>query len=606
MNDVLLVDQTAILRLSVVHPVPYTTASLRYRAPFFLCLLIILVAADGRCETDLTVSVTGVEGRLHENIMARLRINIFRENSNLNETEIRRLHRLAEDDITSALAPYGYYDVTVEGRLERDEAGWQAEYTVRPGEPVVVTEVSIAIVGEGRDLPELTDPAAAFPLQAGEALNHQLYEQGKRALLRRAAALGLLDASYTVQQIQVDRKSSEARIELLLDTGMRYLFGTVDSEQRIISEDLLARFVPFKQGDPFSRQQLQELQRDLYRTDYFGSVIVVADTTNPDGRSIPVTIDLEPQKHYNRYSFGVGYATDIRAHVRFEWLNRMLNDQGHRAFSSLLVGEQKNMLLINYGVPVADPRYNTVTASGLWNSERWEDTETDKISVGLAYDHATPEYLFGVSVEVLDESFRIGATRGSIGLVMPGVKGSWSWADDVINTENGLRLSVDITGASKDLLSDASFVKLRGDGKIIISPLTDWRLIGRGSIGGILIEQIDEIPPSVRFYAGGDKSVRGYRYRSLGPKDESDNVVGGRLLLTGSAEIEYRLSQYWRAAVFYDAGNAMDDLEVDLAHGLGIGVGLVLPFGQARLDLAVPLNDEGRSQTVFLSVGADL
>jgi translocation and assembly module TamA len=207
---------------------------------------------------------------------------------------------------------------------------------------------------------------------------------------------------------------------------------------------------------------------------------------------------------------------------------------------------------------------------------------------------------------VLNEDYRIGSTRGSTSLLMPGVKGSLALADDVVNTENGLRVTVDISGASQDLLSEASFLKLRGDGKLILSPVDGWRLIGRGSIGGILVEDIDDIPPSLRFYAGGEKSVRGYRYRSLGPADDSGNVIGGRLLLTGSIEIERRLSRYWRAAAFYDVGNAMDDFEVDLVDGVGIGIGVALPFGRARLDLAYPLQNEGRSQAVYLSVGADL
>ncbi|MBE0583851.1 MAG: outer membrane protein assembly factor [Desulfofustis sp.] len=579
---------------------------MRYRASFFLCLLLIIATVDGRCETDLSVSVVGVEGRLYDNIMARLRINLFRNNSNLSTAEIRRLHRLAEEDIESAVQPYGYYNATIDGRLERSGSSWQAVYEIAVGEPVVVTDVSITVVGAAAQLPELADPGARFPLRPGAVLEHRRYEQGKKDLLRRARALGLLAARYTTGAIRVDREVNEAQIELVLDTGQRFVFGEVDSEQEVISEGLLSRFVPFQPGDPFNRALLQELQRDLYRTEYFGSVVVAADTSDLQNHSVPVTIELTEQEHDNRYSIGVGYATDIKSHLRFEWLNRLLNNQGHRAFASFLVGEQKSLCLVNYIVPVADPRFNTVTASSLWNRELWEDTVTSKVSAGLAYDYLTPEYLFGVSVEVLDEDYRIGSTRGSTALVMPGVKGSWAVADDVVNTENGLRLTVDITGASLDLLSDASFVKIRGDGKLILSPINGWRLIGRGSIGGILIEDIDDIPPSLRFYAGGDKSVRGYRYRSLGPTDESGNVIGGRVLLTGSIEVERRLSEYWRAAAFYDVGNAMDDFEVELVDGIGIGIGVALPFGQARLELAYPLQSEGRSQAVYLSVGADL
>ncbi|MBE0586030.1 MAG: BamA/TamA family outer membrane protein, partial [Desulfofustis sp.] len=98
----------------------------------------------------------------------------------------------------------------------------------------------------------------------------------------------------------------------------------------------------------------------------------------------------------------------------------------------------------------------------------------------------------------------------------------------------------------------------------------------------------------------------GYSYRSLGPQDSSGSVVGGRYLLTGSIELERRLSEFWRGAVFYDVGNAMDDVAVDLAHGVGVGVGVALPFGQARLELSYPLSDEGSVQYVSISIGADL
>jgi len=110
----------------------------------------------------------------------------------------------------------------------------------------------------------------------------------------------------------------------------------------------------------------------------------------------------------------------------------------------------------------------------------------------------------------------------------------------------------------------------------------------------------------LRFYAGGANSVRGYRYKTLGPQDVSGTVIGGTFLLTGSVEVERALTDLWRATLFYDIGNAMDDLKVDLAHGIGAGVGVALPFGQVRLEVAYPLSDEGTSQYFYLIVGADL
>lgn len=582
------------------------TVSLHYRALFFFLLLVLLMPVPCRSETDLSVIVVGVKGRLYDNVMARLRINRYGENSQLGEAEIRRLHRLAEADIQAALAPFGYYSVAVTSELNQTDAGWEAAYTIVVGKPISIGLLSVRIIGEGADLPELAEPESFFDLEVGSTLLQGAYEDGKRDLMRQARALGFLDAAYTVHEIRIDRSAYRAELELVMDTGPRYLFGEVTSSQQVISDSLLDRFMQFEQGDWFVPRQLQELQRDLYRTDYFSLVSVKADTENTDGVYVPVTIELEPLDKYNRYSLGVGYATDIRAHVRLEWTNRLLNQSGHSMNSSLLIGEQESHFIVNYRIPVADPRYNSLTSSVLWNRELWEDTVTSMYSGGVSFDYRTTKRFFGVSLEILNEDYRIGDTPGQSELLIPGVKGSWAIADSVINTENGLRTSVEIHGASEEFVSDTSFLKVRADGRLILSPLLNWRLITRGSVGYILVDSIDDLPPSQRFYAGGERSVRGYRYRTLGPEDDSGNVIGGTYLLTGSVELERRLTEILRAFVFYDVGNAVDDFSVDFAHGVGAGVGLALPFGQIRLEGAYPLREMGSAQYVFLSVGADL
>lgn len=589
-----------------VNSFAYSTVSLSYRILFFCFLFFVFAPGIGWCETVLEVSVQGVEGRLHDNIMARLRIDLYRQNSNLNEKEIRRLHQLAETDILSALAPYGYYSSSVDTTLTRIGTSWQATYVVEVGEPVKVSSISILVTGEGALLPELSSPETLFAINKGDILDQTLYESGKRTLIRQARSLGFLDAFYVTQEIRISRQEKEAEIELLLDTGPRYLFGKTSSEQDIITDELLMRFPDYTEGDYYSAQKLFELQRDLYRTDYFGSVVVEGGTDNSHGLYVPVTIRVEPHTNYNRYSFGVGYATDSRAHALFEWRNKLFNPKGHRTHISLLAGELESHLVMNYKVPVADPRFNTIAITGIWNREQWEDTTTNLLSAAVSYEYTTPRNQYGISLEVLDEDYRVGDTKGRSQLLMPRIQWSRVIAADIIDTENGLRASILVSGASESVASDATFIRARADGKIIVTPLTGWRFIGRGSMGVILVDSIDDIPPSLRFYAGGEKSVRGYRYRTLGPEDSSGTVVGGRFLLTGSIECERRLSEYWRVSAFYDVGNAMDNLEVDLVNGIGIGVGLALPFGQIRLSLAYPLMNEGSSQFVFLSVGADL
>jgi translocation and assembly module TamA len=579
---------------------------LRSQILLFCCLLVLLVPRTGLSETGLEVIVEGVEGRLYENIMARLRINVFKTDSALSEAEIRRLHRLAQEDIKEALAPFGYYSVTVESTLEKGEPGWRAIYLVIPGEPVFISSISISIIGPGADLPEFSNPEFLVDLTEGAVLDQQHYELQKRSLLRQVSGLGFLDASFATQEIRLNRTTRAAEIELVLDTGGRYLFGETTSDQEIINNELLVRFLPWEEGEPFNVRRLHDLQRDLNRTDYFSFVSVDPGTTEPGEHEVPVRVNLKPLEHYNLFSFGVGYTTDSRAHVRFEWQNLLLNTNGHHIKSSFMVGEQESHCYIKYNIPVADPRYNNLGINGQWNREEWEDTITNSLSAGVVYEYETLIHHIGISLEALDEDYRVGDTKGENQLLIPGIQGSWALADSIVNTKNGVRMSLRISGANDNILSDATFLSIRGDGRLIISPAQNWRVIARGAIGGIIVDSINDIPPSLRFYAGGMNSVRGYRYRTLGPTDSSGTVVGGKYMMTGSIEFERRLSELWRAVGFYDVGNAMDDFKVELAHGVGAGVGLVLPFGQIRLEVAYPLNDTGTEQYVFLNVGADL
>ena len=560
----------------------------------------------GWCATSLIVDVEGIKGRTYRNVMARLRINLYSKDSDLTENEIRRLHGLAEEDITSSLLPYGYYSSSVTSTLEKQDETWHARYLVNPGDPVRVRSFSLTIHGEAGTLEELADARSLFSMKEGDILEQPLYEKGKKTLLRRARSLGFLDAELTTREIRIYPEQNEADIELQVESGRRYLFGRTTSDQQIITEALLLRYLSYMEGDYFSRQKLYGLQRDLYKTDFFGSVVVESDTDNKEGLSVPVLVRVEPLENYNRYSFGVGYATDTGAHALFEWKNKLLNQYGHRANMSVMYGELEKHFRLSYRVPTADPRYNSIVFTGLLDQETWDDTTTRLYSFSSGYEYSTPKLHYSYSLEIRDEDYKVGATKGHSLLLMPYVQASWALTDDIVNTTNGLRASVFVTGGSEEIVSDATFIKTRADGKLILSPFDKWRIIGRGSIGGIIVDDIEDIPPSLRFYAGGANSVRGYRYKTLGPEDQSGTVIGGTFLVTGSVEAERAITDLWRASVFYDVGNAMDDLKVDLAHGIGLGVGVALPFGQVRVELAYPLSDEGSSQYFYLTVGADL
>ena len=110
----------------------------------------------------------------------------------------------------------------------------------------------------------------------------------------------------------------------------------------------------------------------------------------------------------------------------------------------------------------------------------------------------------------------------------------------------------------------------------------------------------------MRFFAGGDESVRGYGYRELGPVDESGHVIGGKYLLTGSIEYQHPVKDKIAVALFMDAGNAFNDWETDLKYSAGIGVRWKTPVGRLKADIAVP-NDQSKDDfRIHISFGVEI
>jgi translocation and assembly module TamA len=118
---------------------------------------------------------------------------------------------------------------------------------------------------------------------------------------------------------------------------------------------------------------------------------------------------------------------------------------------------------------------------------------------------------------------------------------------------------------------------------------------------------VRDLPASLRFFAGGDRSVRGYSYQSLGPKDSTGKVIGGKNLFVGSLEIERPVLKDWGVALFYDAGNAFNSLsEVNLFQGAGIGLRYYSPVGTLRLDLARQIGVDNPKFRIHFTVGFQL
>jgi len=189
---------------------------------------------------------------------------------------------------------------------------------------------------------------------------------------------------------------------------------------------------------------------------------------------------------------------------------------------------------------------------------------------------------------------------------MPGVDWTKLVADDTLRPSAGHRLNFELRGAADSLGSDTSFVQTAVSAKWIWSLPNAARILVRGSLGTTWADNFNELPPSVRFFAGGDTSVRGYEYDSLGPLDADGEVVGGSSLAVASVEYEHPVVPGWSVAAFVDSGNAFDGSDLDARTGVGVGFRWQSPLGPIRVDVAKPLDGDDRGARLHISFGPDL
>lgn len=565
----------------------------------------------------INISVTGIEDPLLKNVFDRLSLFRQRSNPSLNAISVTQLFRRGRREIKGALQPFGYYNPQIKSTLTHGEKdgkeSWDASFVIDKGEPVVVVSRELRCEGDGRNNASINKVVSNFRLAKGDVLKQQLYESEKKKLLNVAIQEGYLDAAFTTSVVQVDPVTNTSTIALVLNTGRVYSFGdttlTTDPPQRF-REKLLHGYLPYNKGDSYSVGKLYELQSVLYQTDYFKNVTVTGHPESAQDGEIPVDVSLDMPDQPNKYTLGAGYASNTGAGVTASWKNRMLNSSGDHLGAGVEVAEFEKQVSVTWEKPrPEDPRYDHYLLNGSYTENEWDDTSTRKFSTSAMREYSGPKFNISGGLELVDESYDVGSSSTSSGtatIVMPTSTAGFVLADDLMNTRNGLRVSGEASGAVEGALSDATFFQWQLGGKLVLTPISRWRLLGRARFGATLIDDIENIPPSLRFYAGGDNSIRGYAYKSIGPTNSDGDVVGGKYLTVESVEVERLIGKYFGVAAFWDVGTATNDLSLDFHQGAGAGLRVRLPFGSIKLDLASAITESGYPLRVHFSVGGDL
>jgi translocation and assembly module TamA len=531
----------------------------------------------------------------------------------LTETRLSWLLRQAPDEARRALEPFGYYDPKIDPQVRRDGDAIDVIVVVDPGQPVLVATHAIELLGPAHEDSALMRRLQRFRPRIGRPFHHGQYEDSKAAMDRALAGLGYFDAEQTAHRVTVNRAAHSADIELAWTSGERYAFGAATFAGHQFRPGLLENLVPWHPGEPYDQAKLLALHASLTELDYFAAVDIRAEPESADAeRRVPVQVALTPGKR-DVYSAGVRYGTDTGLGVAGGFERRWVNDRGHKLRAAAGIAQRRTDVSAQYRIPAFAWIDGWYTAGVSLRQEEIDGVDSELFEAIGSRSGRLGDWTLTAALNFRRERFEDPTqdfTQRYSTLVFPSLLAQWSEADDLLYPRNARGLTVELRGGHTAIGSDIDFLQLRAEGRWIRPFGRRNRLLLRAEAGTTMSDDFAMFPPSLRFYAGGDLSVRGYGYKEIGEHvidpDGERFVFGGKHLLVASAEFERMFNRTWGAAAFIDAGDAFDN-GFQAQAGVGVGLRWHSPVGPVRLDVAHGFGaDAQQSVRLHLNIGPDL
>ncbi|WRH19658.1 BamA/TamA family outer membrane protein [Pantoea sp. JZ29] len=575
---------------------------------YVYCMAGLLLVAPAFGAAPVRLQLEGLTGELQKNVRARL--------STISSDEVTndgRFRARVSAAIKEGLRALGYYepDIDFESRPAPAQGGRPVLIArVTPGQPVKIAGSTIIVTGQAKNDADYKNWIAQGRPKVGTILNHGQYDKFKSGFTNLALRNGYFDGEFEKSQLGVSVARHEAFWDIDYNSGPRYRFRDVTFQGSQIRDAYLQNLVPFKKGDYYSSRDLAELNRRLSATGWFQSVVVAPEFK--EGRKtkvLPLNAAVSPRAK-NIVEAGVGYSTDVGPRLKGTWRKPWVNDRGHSMMASAYISAPEQQVDLSYKVPLLkSPLEQYYTFSGGLKRTDLNDTKADTSTLAVSRNwDSSSGWQRAVNLRWSLDHFTQGNVTNTTMLLYPGVslnrtrsRGGLmpTWGDSQ-------RYSVDVSDTTWG--SDVDFLILQAQNVWIRTLGEKNRFIARGTVGWIETNDFDKVPPDLRFFAGGDRSIRGYKYKNVSPRDSDGKLTGASKMATGSLEYQYNVSGKWWGAVFVDAGEAVNDIsQSDIKTGAGIGVRWASPVGPIKFDIARPIGDrEEHGLQFYVGLGPEL
>ncbi len=551
---------------------------------FILCTGLCAAPASA-LEVNVAVGADAPEG-LQALLMRHLEIT---RATRLGETpdaeEITRLRRQSEQTAHELLATEGYFSPHVESSQIDD----RVEYRIDTGIRTTVSGVKLIFSGalqssDSRNLRGRVE--RGFTLKPGTPFRQADWDAAKRATLQPLLAGAYPAAQITSSEARIDPVAHHADLSLTIDSGPRFQYGAlVISGNQRYPPSIIRNLSPLKAGQPMRQQDLLDYQIALEASGYYTQAAVRIEPDPAHAAAAPIQVEVV-ERPLKQLSLGAGVSTDTGARVQLGWLARNIAERGLRLKLDARLETASQLGAAELAWPRSTSGYENSLGIQFKNEEI-EGQET-RSSVFVAKRSRTRGQIeTTLSLQYQTENQEIGNLF---------VSGNQALSLNYVWTQRNIRravyprqghvLTLNVGGASDALLSDTSFLRVYGRHNQFYSIGKSGRLALRGELGSVLADRLEGIPTDFLFRAGGDNSVRGYAFQSLG-RGLAGGVESVRYLATASAEYNYFFNRDWGIALFVDAGDAADSASaLSPVFGYGLGARYRSPVGPVNLDLA--------------------